>query len=54
MTNNQPLPLSSDVNWVGVNDTETPFFESLWPIPEGVSYNSYLIRGSEKTAKERA
>jgi anaerobic nitric oxide reductase flavorubredoxin len=50
MTNNQPLPLSSDVNWVGVNDTETPFFESLWPIPEGVSYNSYLIRGSEKTA----
>jgi flavorubredoxin len=50
MTNNQPLPLSSDVNWIGVNDIESPFFESLWPIPEGVSYNSYLIVGSEKTA----
>jgi flavorubredoxin len=42
--------LSSNVNWVGVNDTETPFFERLWRIPEGVSYNSYLIVGSEKTA----
>ncbi len=50
MTNNQPLPLSSDISWVGVNDTETLFFEGLWRIPEGVSYNSYLIVGSEKTA----
>jgi len=38
------------VTWVGVNDTETPLFEGLWLIPEGVSYNSYLIIGSEKTA----
>ena len=50
MTNNQPLPLSSNVNWVGVNDAETPLFEGLWRIPEGVSYNSYLVVGSEKTA----
>jgi flavorubredoxin len=51
MTNgNQPLPLSSDVHWVGVNDTETKLFEGLWSIPEGVSYNSYLVKGSEKTA----
>jgi flavorubredoxin len=50
MEKNRPLPISSDVNWVGVNDTETPRFESLWPIPKGVSYNSYLIKGSEKTA----
>jgi len=50
MANNLPLPLSSNVNWVGVNDTETPLFEGLWRIPEGVSYNSYLIVGSEKTA----
>jgi flavorubredoxin len=50
MANKQPLPLSSGINWVGVNDTETPRFESLWPIPEGISYNSYLIIGSEKTA----
>ena len=50
MTNYQPFQLSSNVNWVGVNDTETPLFEGLWRIPEGVSYNSYLIVGSEKTA----
>jgi anaerobic nitric oxide reductase flavorubredoxin len=50
MTNNQPLLISSNVNWVGVNDIETPLFEGLWHIPEGVSYNSYLIVGSEKTA----
>jgi flavorubredoxin len=50
MTNNQPLSLSPNVSWVGVNDTETRLFESLWSIPEGVSYNSYLIEGSEKTA----
>ena len=50
MTYNPSLSLSSNVHWVGVNDTETPLFEELWRIPEGVSYNSYLIVGSEKTA----
>ena len=50
MISNQPIQLSKDIFWVGVNDTETPLFEGLWNIPEGVSYNSYLIKGSEKTA----
>ena len=50
MANNQPLRLVPDIFWVGVNDTETPLFEGLWSIPEGVSYNSYLVKGSEKTA----
>jgi flavorubredoxin len=50
VANNQPFLLSSNVNWVGVNDTQTQLFEELWNIPEGVSYNSYLIVGSEKTA----
>jgi len=50
MTNNTPLPISPNVSWVGVNDAVTPLFEGLWRIPEGVSYNSYLIAGSEKTA----
>ena len=50
MTNNTPLSISSNVSWVGVNDAVTPLFEGLWRIPEGVSYNSYLIVGSEKTA----
>ncbi len=36
--------------WIGVNDRTTDLFEGLWPITqEGVSYNSYLVRG-KKTA----
>lgn len=30
--------------YLGVNDRETHRFENLWPLPNGVSYNSYLIR----------
>jgi len=45
-----PLRIASGVHWVGVNDAETKLFEGLWEIPEGVSYNSYLVLGSEKTA----
>lgn len=35
--------LSDNVYWVGVNDRETDLFENLWPLPYGISYNSYLI-----------
>lgn len=29
-------------------DTETKRFENLWPIPEGVNYNAYLVGGGEE------
>lgn len=35
--------------YMGVNDRETNLFENMWPLPEGVAYNSYLIM-DEKTA----
>lgn len=38
-----------DIFYVGVNDREKHRFESLWPLPHGVSYNSYIVR-SHKTA----
>ncbi len=41
--------ITKDVYWIGVNDRRTALFESIWPIPRGVSYNSYLIR-DEKVA----
>jgi len=42
--------LKPGIFWIGVNDRTTDLFEGLWPITqEGVSYNSYLVRG-EKTA----
>lgn len=37
------------VHYVGVNDRTTWKFENLWPLPYGISYNSYLVTGSEKT-----
>lgn len=39
-----------DIFYVGVNDRTTALFESLWPLPLGVSYNSYIVRGSSKIA----
>ncbi|MBN1197563.1 MAG: FprA family A-type flavoprotein [Candidatus Aminicenantes bacterium] len=38
------IALTDDIYWIGVNDFETDLFESIWPLPEGVSYNAYLIR----------
>lgn len=42
--------ISEKVYYIGVNDRTTHRFEGLWPIPAGVSYNSYLALGSEKAA----
>ena len=39
-----------DTWWVGVNDYETDMFESLWPLPQGVAYNAYVVLGSTATA----
>ena len=35
---------------VGAIDWDRRLFDELIPLPDGTSYNSYLIRGSEKTA----
>lgn len=42
--------ISKSIFYIGVNDRTTDLFESLWPIPQGVSYNSYLVSGTDKTA----
>ena len=39
-----------DIHYVGVNDRVTVKFEEQWPLPYGVSYNSYIVKGSEATA----
>ena len=38
-----------NIVWVGANDRRLNLFENLFPIPRGVSYNSYLIL-DDKTA----
>ena len=35
--------ISQKIYSVGVNDTDKILFEGLWPLPYGVSYNSYLV-----------
>ena len=41
--------VTKDIIWVGGNDRRLALFENLFPIPDGVSYNSYVIL-DEKTA----
>ena len=40
--------ITDSITWVGGNDRRLALFENLFPIPRGVSYNSYLIM-DEKT-----
>ena len=35
--------ISDRIYSVGVNDNDKALFEGLWPLPYGVSYNSYLV-----------
>lgn len=35
--------ITDNIYYVGVNDRNKHLFEGLWPLPAGVSYNSYLI-----------
>jgi len=38
------------IYWVGAIDWDRRLFDELIPLPDGTSYNSYLIRGSGRTA----
>ncbi len=38
------------VYWVGAVDFSRRLFDALVPLPDGTSYNAYLVRGTEKTA----
>ena len=39
--------IKDNIYYLGVNDRQKNLFESLWPLPHGVSYNAYLITGSK-------
>lgn len=41
--------ISDRITYVGVNDDDKVLFEGLWPLPVGVSYNSYIV-ADEKVA----
>ena len=44
------LKISENVYWVGVKDWNRRLFDALITLPEGTSYNSYLILGESKEA----
>ncbi len=46
---NTPL-LKEGVFYVEVKDWNRRLFNSLIPLPQGTTYNAYLIKGTEKTA----
>ena len=37
------MHLSDNIRYVGVNDHDIDLFEGLYPVPDGISYNSYVI-----------
>ncbi len=42
--------IGNGIWWVGAMDWDRRLFDSLIPLPDGTSYNSYLIQGTRKTA----
>ena len=46
----KPREIRPGVYWVGAVDWDRRLFDALIPLPDGTSYNSYLIKGSERTA----
>ena len=46
----QTRTIRERVDWLGAIDWDRRLFDSLIPLPDGTSYNAYLVRGSEKTA----
>lgn len=44
----KPREIKEGIFWVGAVDWDRRLFDSLIPLPEGTSYNAYLIKGSEK------
>jgi len=42
--------IKENIYWIGALDWDRRLFDELIPLPDGTSYNSYLIQGKDKTA----
>ena len=49
MGNLRIVKMNDHLHYIGVNDRYTHLFEAMWPLPDGISYNSYLFDGGSKT-----
>ncbi len=41
------VKITEGIHHIGVNITNNDLFEGLWPIPDGVSLNSYVVQGKK-------
>lgn len=46
----KPRTVTERVKWIGSVDWDRRLFDELIPLPDGTSYNAYLVAGSDKTA----
>jgi flavorubredoxin len=46
----KPRRITDSISAIGAVDWDRRLFDALIPLPDGTSYNSYLVRGNEKTA----
>jgi len=44
-----PRKIKDKIHWLGAVDWDRRLFDSLIPLPDGTSYNAYLIEGDDKT-----
>ena len=42
--------IKTNIYWVGAIDWDRRLFDALIPLPDGTSYNAYLVRGSREVA----
>ncbi len=41
------IQLAEGIHWIGANISTNDLFEGIWPIPDGVTLNSYLVQGDK-------
>ncbi len=46
--------VTQDLTWVGGNDRRLALFEGIYPVPNGVSYNSYLLKDEKNVLFDTA
>lgn len=46
----KPKKIKEGVYWAGAEDWDRRLFDSLIPLPDGTSYNAYIVKGRDKTA----
>lgn len=44
------IEMKNGIHWVGALDWDRRLFDELIPLPDGTTYNSYIVKGNEKTA----